>query len=655
MYRGRLHAVLAWALVTLPLFLPACEDGNGELKLLPDQLRLEKLLPDLTGKSLPPEPPPKPRSEGGGDLLTAGTVGELTLLADVNPVTLRGFGLVVGLAGTGSTDCPTSVRDYLIDFLSKQIALQGRRKPEQSPAELIDSPDTAVVEVAGVAPAGSRGGARFDLRVRALAGTTTTSLSGGMLLPTEMRIFDVAASGEGLFFGQVLAEAGGPVVISPFAESAQAVSDADPRAATVLGGGRILEPRVARLTLLRPNYQTARQIERRINERFGQSPRIATAQSAGYVELQTPPEYAPRPELFQRVVAYLPLQNEPAAVERRLKNLSEAALSGSGEYEAISLSWEALGRSALPGLQPFYANADPALRFFAARAGLRLGDPAAVAVMSELAQSAPHAERILAIRELSYSSAPQAPLRLVRLLDESDQEIRVAAYEALVQLGHSGAIKSTKFPFALDRAQLNFSLDVVDSSGPPLIYVRRTRLPRIAVFGRAARLNTPVFYTQASDALTVHTVDGSSDISVFIKRGGKLSPQVITPPRVADLVTALAAVPGEGGGRPRGLGLPYSRVVQVLADLCRDETISAPLVFEQATITDILGPRAIPERPEGETRIEDEPVDQPAPTEEKPPPPRRSMRERPAPAPADAAPEASLDPAPRRPVRPEGQ
>jgi hypothetical protein len=645
---GRLILVLA-----LPLALLGCEDG-GEIKLLPDDF-----LASLVKSGPPPEPAPKPRGEGARDAVVAGTVGEQTLVADLNPVTLRGFGLVVGLDGTGSTDCPTSVRDYLIDFLAKQIALQGRRKPTQTPAELIDSPDTAVVEVAGTAPAGARSGTRFDLRIQALAGTSTTSLAGGLLLPTEMRIFDASASGEGLFFGAVLAEAGGPAAISPFAESAQSASDADPRVATVLGGGRTLEARTARLALSRPNYQTARVIERRVNERFGQNPRAASAQSAGYVELTTPAEFAPRPELFHRVIAYLPMEREPGELERRLNALSDEAGSREGDYEPISLSWEAIGRAALPSLQPFYAGQNSALRFYAARAGLRLGDSAALVVMGELARDAPHAERILAIRELSFSSAPQAPLRLVKLLDDRDQEIRIAAYEALVQLGHN-SIRSSKFPLLLDRAQLNFSLDVVDSSGPPLIYIRRTRLPRIAVFGRQAKVNAPVFYTLPDDALTIHTVDGSNDLSLFAKRNGKLSPQVIVPPRAVDLVAALGAAPtAEDGGKLRGLGLPFSRVVQVLADLCRDETIAAPLVFEQATITDILGPRAIPARPEGETRTQDaseetepaapdvnDPADGDAPASE--PPPRGVAPRQPAPR------ETPRDAPPRPPARREG-
>lgn len=570
----------------------------------------------LGRKKPPPEPAPLPRENVIRDTVAAGTIGEQTLLTNVDAEPLRGFGVVVGLNGNGSRDCPTSIREFLLDFLAKQVdpGNPGRNPSRPSPAQLLDSLDTAVVEVRGVVPAGAPAGARFDLQVRAIPGTSTVSLAGGLLLPTPLRFFDPDISGTGMLAGPMLAEGGGPVFVNPFAEADRGESEADPRRGAVLGGGRAVEGRRSRLTLLEPSYRLAQAIERRVNERFGQRPKTATAMSRGYVDLTTPPQYAQRPALFRRLVAHLYLDRRPAAQEQKLRELVRLALSADPPLENISFAWEAFGSSVVAHIQGLYTHAVPQVRFYAARAGLRVGDITALEVLADLANAGPHALRLLAIRELGACASPQAAIRLAPLLNDADQEIRIATYEALLQHGHP-AVKSTRFPFLLDRGQVNFCLDVVESDGPPLIYVRRSRFPRIAVFGSRMALMPPVFYVHPEDSLTVHTVAGSDDVQLFMKRRGRLSEQLLVPARVVDVVTALADLPiADSTGHLRGMGLPYSRVIQVLVALCRNETIPATVVFEKATMTDLLGPETFPERRESDADAE--PWEEPAPARE---------------------------------------
>jgi len=598
------------------------------------------------GRSKTPgdEPAPALRGSSASDILVAGTIGEQTLMMSGTPQALRGFGIVVGLNGKGSSDCPSSVREYLIEYLTKQIAPQGsgERTPHASPDKLIDSLDTAVVEVLGYVPAGASSGTRFDLQVSVLDGTSTQSLSGGLLLPTQLRIFDRDASGQGMFAGAVLGEAGGPVFVNPFTEESRATTDADPRRGSVLGGGRCFEARPGKLMLLLPNYGVARTIERRINERFGQNPKTASALSAGYVLLETPPAMAVRPALFRRLVAHLYMEKEPAVLERRVRELVRLAASGETELERVALLWEGVGKSAVPQIQPLYTHANPAVRYYAARCGLRLGDLSALPVVAGIANSDLHSLRLLAIMELGHCESPQAPPKLAPLLSDRDQEVRIAAYEALLLRGYAG-IQSTRFPTLLDPTQLNFTLDVVDSSGPPLIYVRRTRSPRIAVFGKQITLVPPVFYTHPEDSLTVHTVADSDDVQLFVKRNGRLSEEITVPPRAVDVIAGLANLPvRDEAGRLRGVGLPYARVVQVLLDLCRSETLSATLVFEQTTMTELLGPDQPVERPEAETDdtapVLKTPAQEASPDSGAEPPPKPLPE--PVPAPADPAPRA---------------
>ncbi len=573
---------------------------------------------DATGwkkDKLPPEPPPKPRAGATADPLVRGTVGQYTLLTSVSPEVLRGFGLVVGLDGRGSNDCPVVIREYITEFLAKQIAPQGSgRRPALTPNQLVNSPDTAVVEVTGLWPAGAVRGTRFDLRVEALPGTAAESIAGGLLLPVELRFFDRAASGRGMLTGAVLAEGGGPVFVNPFAEEDRGATDADPRHGAVLGGGRVVEPRPSRLALIEPRYDIAQAIERRVNERFpGHEPQAAEAMSIGYVMLNTPPTFATRPHVFRRLVAHLYLARGPGVLERRAQELAEIAVGPGADLERVALAWEALGAGVVPHIQRLYAHEDPALRFYAARVGLRLDDSNALPPLANLAAAGPHGLRLLAIKELGMSRSPQAPLKLAPLLSVDDQEARIAAYEALLE-HHHPAIESTTFPFALDPSQLNFTLDVVQTTGAPLVYVRRTDEPRIAVFGRQIPLMPPVFYTHPHDALTVLTVEGHEDVRLFVKRNGRLSDEIIVPARAQDVVRALADLPRrDRTDRLRGLGLPYSRVVQVLVNLCRNETIAAPLVFEQQPLAEVLGPEEPTLRPETDPEYQPDEVPAEAP------------------------------------------
>ena len=551
--------------------------------------------------TVPPEPAPPPKSAAAEDAPWSGTVGAESIVTNVDVQPLRGFGLVVGLDGRGSSDCPTVIRDYLVELLSKELGPKApsERRKIPSASELIDSLDTAVVEVTGVVAAGARKGTRFDLEIRALPGTSTQSLEGGLLLATPMRYFDQAASGQGLIAGAVLAEGAGPVFVNPLAEP-DASSETDPRHGFVLGGGRALDERPFKLTLVRPNYQLAQRIERRVNECFGHRPKAAEALSAGFLELHTPPALGRQPQRFVALVSQLYLDNRPAQLEPKLRELARQAVAGGANLERTAVAWEGLGRSVTPHLQPFYTNPDASVSFYAGRAGLRVGDLSALSILGAAAATPEHPHRLAAIRELGNCESPQTALLLAPLLSAPDDNVRVAAYEALLLRGHP-AVQPITFPHRLDQSQINFVLDVVESSGPPLIYVRRTRLARIAVFGDRIRLTPPIFYTDPDDSVTIHTVDGSDDLQLFAKRGGRMSEQLVLPPRVVDLLTSLADLPvRDEAGRLRGIGLPYSQVIGILNALTADETIPARLVMERGGPAVPSAPEGAPERPEGD-------------------------------------------------------
>jgi len=582
----------------------------------------EGLREKLTAKKPPPpEPPPAPAPPI--DPLLAGTIGAITYYAEIDPLPVRGFGIVIGLGQNGSSDCPTVVRQYLVDVMTRERDAWGSTELRRrfSPAELIDSPSTAVVEVVGLIPAAAVARENFDLAVRAIPGTATRSLAGGLLLPCELRMYDVELTEEQLLARRVVARGGGPVFVNPFAGEDPASGGYDPRRGYIFSGGTAIYTRKIRLVLREPSYPVARRLETRINERFNQRPPIAEAISRGYLELEMPRAFQARPEEFLRLLPHLYVENHAAFIEARLRELTRLAALKNADLDTISLIWEGVGRTALPQIQPLYTDPDPAVRFYAARAGLRLQDVTALPVVAQAAASDDHSLALLAVRELGACNYPQAVSKLIPLLSVADPELRIAAYEALLGQPQS-VIRSTKYPLALDPVQLNLVCDVVDASGPPLIYVRRTRVPRIAVFGAQMPVALPVFYAAPDDSVIINGTEESGVLTVFGKRAGRLTPTLQVATRVADLIAALAELPRpDEGGQIRGLGLPYSQVVHIVATLCRDGAIAAHFEPERVPLTELFGPELRRYRPE---------TDEPSPQGSLEPPPSS--------APSDAQP-----------------
>jgi flagellar basal body P-ring protein FlgI len=555
------------------------------------------------------------------------TIGDKTLLGGGDGLPMRGFGLVIGLGDKGSHDCPSALRAFLIEHLDKEHLKSGKSRQERpSAAALIDSRDTAVVEVTGVIPAGAVKGTPVDVQVDVIAGTATQSLEGGWLLPTELRLFQVEAAGRGMLAGRAVARVSGPVFTNPFAppsgsgagsgneERAPIRSGPESLRGYVLGSARVLESRPVRLLLTEPSYPLARRIESRLNEHFGQRPRTAEAESRGFVLVSTPQAYATQPERFIQLVSHLYLRNDPPFRELKLRELCEELRRADEDLEHVALVWEGLGRAAVPRLQPLYEDSDPTLRYYAARTGLRLGDATALVVLGRVAADPGHPQRVAAVRELSRCPFPGATARLSPLLDSEDVEVRVCAYEALRDSGHP-AIQTTAFPHDLDPTRTGFYLDAVKSAGPPMIYVQRSREARLVVFGRDVPVRVPLFYSHPEDRAILNAATEMDDITVTYKAryAQRFAAPIRVPPRVTELTAALGALPFERA-EPRGAGLTYTQVVRVLAALVDDGMIPARLHLEHTPITDLLGPARSPQRPE---------ADAPSDAESPPPEPAR--------------------------------
>jgi flagellar P-ring protein precursor FlgI len=188
-------------------------------------------------------------------------VKELVDVQGVRDNALYGYGLVVGLAGTGDTQT--------VFFTAQSIAgMLGRLGIRIDPKD-VRIRNTAAVMVTAKLPAYARPGTRLDVNVGSMG--DARSLAGGVLLITPLTGAD----------GQVYAIAQGPVQAGGFdmAVSGSRVQKNQPTSGTVPSGATIeravaanLEKESLVLGLRRPDFTTALRIADAVNKALGGTP-----------------------------------------------------------------------------------------------------------------------------------------------------------------------------------------------------------------------------------------------------------------------------------------------------------------------------------------------------------------------------------------------
>lgn len=513
------------------------------------------------------------------------TISEAAWVEGLRRMQVRGYGLVAGLGTRGSSECPPNVRRRLLQDMYKmeQFAKTGRDALPVTPEQIIDDRDTAVVTVEGEIPAAAQAGDHFDLEVKSLSGTQTVSLQGGRLYDCELRIYQ--DTGAGSVAGKALAMGSGPVFINPWSQSESAATRSDPRVGTILGGGRVTEARRIRLVLENPSYRRAVRIAECINTRFPGRDKVADGQSPSHVKLNIPPEYADDPQHFLELVRHLYLPTTPGFLDRRAAELVEELLDPDAPHADIALALEGIGRTTLPLLEKLYTDSRDYVSFHAALAAMRLEDKAAVEAVAAHARDPRSRYRIPAVRALTeVKDIYRTTVPLRELLDDPDPRIRVLAYEGLLAR-EDRTVQST--PVGGD----NFHLDLVRSNGGNLIYAKRSRDRRIALFGERVACTPPLFYCDEDGKLTIMAEDGDERLTLLRKTRRETSPPVSASLGAAELIPMLGDLPTVEGSRfVRGLNVPYSLVVKALADLCRARSINADFMMEQPTVAELFGP-----------------------------------------------------------------
>jgi flagellar P-ring protein precursor FlgI len=228
---------------------------------------------------------------------------DLVAIEGVRENQLVGYGLVVGLAGTGD-------RRQTV-FSAQSLANMLERMGVSVPPGAIRVNNTAAVMITASLPAFAQPGTRIDVTVAAIG--DAANLQGGILVLTALRGAD----------GNVYAVTQGAVVTGGFSAgrggSAQTVNHPTvgrvPNGATVERAAPSAAPvDVVRLQLRQSDFTTSARIAEAVNRQFPGAP-PARADNAGLVSVAIPPEYAARVTQFISELEALPVEaDSPARV-----------------------------------------------------------------------------------------------------------------------------------------------------------------------------------------------------------------------------------------------------------------------------------------------------------------------------------------------------
>lgn len=205
-----------------------------------------------------------------GEVLSASKIKDLVTIKGVRDNPLIGYGLVIGLNGTG--DGGGEITNSSLKRMFQKLGL--------NPQNEISSKNVAAVIVTAKLPPFARSGQKLDITVSSIG--DASSLAGGTLLITPLKGGD----------SNVYAVASGPLSIGGLNQGSRFATTGK------IPNGAIVERELAtdfnnkkslRLSLKSADFTTAARIERTINRELGG--KFATASDSTTIDLVVPPHY----------------------------------------------------------------------------------------------------------------------------------------------------------------------------------------------------------------------------------------------------------------------------------------------------------------------------------------------------------------------------
>lgn len=503
------------------------------------------------------------------------TVGAFGQINGLQPTYASGYGIVVGLDGTGSGDIPLSVRAQLITEMTRYgVGRTGGPLEDVTPDEMIDDPNTAVVLVQALIPPAAPRGFTFDVRVSAIPGGSTTSLEGGTLYTTELRRGTAIPGGPDTF---EIATAKGQLLINPLADPAAPADSPDGVVRTearILGGGTMQSPFRPTFRLDNPSHARARAIVAAVNARFPQrNNRFTTARGINEdsVEINVPAEYMDDPAHFFQLVLHTRV--DQSFTNDWAEAYIEALEAEPGLSAPLGYALEAIGKPSIPYLRRLYDSPLREPRLAALRVGASLADPLTREHLERLAMDSNANQRNDAIRLIARLPFDRRiDLFLTELLNDEDLTVRITAYEALSTRSQQ-TVQKYVFPGSFD-------LHLVPSKHP-MVYFTQQDQAKLVLFGDLP-LNENVFASGWDSRLMVDTSEnaGSGRARVFFQDAatGRTSTEMVGR-SVTELVAYFASTRSLDNPDP-GLSMTYSETVGSLHQLMQSGAFEADFVAE---------------------------------------------------------------------------
>lgn len=560
----------------------------------------DKPPPQLTTPELTPNPLPR---------YLRGTVLYEAQLQGYGRTLVQGFGIVVGLDGTGSADTPLPVRAYLEREGAKMLPdpkIDSERPLTMS--GILADRNTAAVLVQAVVPPGAVKGTRFDVIVSAVPGSSTTSLEGGRLWTSNLSSgFSGAVQGV-----KPIAQAHGDLFINPFSTDRRGDLDegvdwglpeevgaeefddptsagvvVDRRVARILNGGVLTDDMPLILQLRTASYSRARAIIDAINARFPQEPTQTRptadsmpGRSDEQIVITVPPSRHRDTDVF--VETMLHTQIFQGGVEPRANQLARWVVENPVDAVPVTWCWVALGELAINGFSHLYTHADAIPRLAALNAGARLGDARVVPYLVEMAEDKGSTLRVDAISRLSeMPGSPRINLALRELIDDEQFDVRVAAFNGLFKQRDPLVRRVT-----LDPRQ-EFEVYTVPSERP-MVYATLQNRPQIVVFGSDVGLADRVLVRALSDRLQLVKHGPDQPLRARYRAPGASEAVEYEPPEtMVGFVSFLGARPSQYS-LDAALGLSYGETVRVLYEAYVQQGLDTVFVPERNTLIEAV-------------------------------------------------------------------
>lgn len=484
------------------------------------------------------------------------TVGQLARFAPVVPVSVRGYGIVAGLWGTGSSECPPDLRPKLEKYI-------WQRMPDTKPGEIgrfISSADTAVVEIIGIIPPLTGNQERFDIEVKPLAKTQTTSLNGGVLYTVDLK--ELSRMGGFDQYTKTIGSAEGQLF------TAQDEKTKETHYYVLGGGTAFIDPTIS-MVLNQSNYFASMTIRNRINQRFGSN--TAHAVSAEELLISIPARYHHQKLRFLSMIQLLYLSEDDTLRKQHIERLS-SQLADPQKAPAAEVALEAIGKPTLEVLVQLLDHPDKNVRFYAARAMINIGDNRGLTAIRECVFDPKSEHRIAAIESLSRAKLKDVEPILSQLLTEKELDARISAYEVLVALN---SILVKRIPIGE-----TFYIDLVSCPGPKIIYAYRKDNARITVFGSPVICTKNMFVDMGQVLINSQPEDKYISLSRRHPTRAKLIGPLKCGHSVEDIVRTLGSSPETDAKKYTwpGLGISYSEILAILEKMCRDNMLPATYI-----------------------------------------------------------------------------